>query len=69
MRWWKNANQTGRIANRVRKFPRWGRRQHAARWIRFDAHRTHGLHSVHNLQARGAGKAVKLGRGPATVIG
>jgi hypothetical protein len=68
MRWSKNANQTGRIANRVRKFPRW-RRQHADRLIRFDAHRTHGLHSVHNLQAKGAGKAVRLGRGPATVIG
>ena len=47
----------------------WCRQQRASRLIRFDAHCTHGLHSVHNLQARGAGKAVKLGRGPATVIG
>ena len=35
----------------------------------FDAHCELGLHSFYNLQARAAGKAVKFGRGPATVIG
>ena len=35
----------------------------------FDEHCAQGIHSIHNLQARAAGKAVKIGRGPATVIG
>ena len=30
---------------------------------------TRAVHSYINLQARGAGKAVRIGRGPATVIG
>jgi len=37
--------------------------------IQFDADCTPGIHSIHNLQAREAGKAVRFGRGPATVIG
>ena len=39
------------------------------RFDSFDAHYVLGIHSIHNLQARAAGKAVKIGRGPATVIG
>src|SRR5258708_15880734 len=57
-RWSKNANQTGRTAENTRTFS--------------NAHlhsRSRGIHSSFNLQAGEAGKAVQIGRGPATVIG
>jgi hypothetical protein len=68
MRWWKSANQTGKIAERKNRSPenRWNLAQH---FRHIDEHRLQALHSFHNLQAREAGKAVRFGRGPATVIG
>jgi hypothetical protein len=68
MRWWKSASQTGKIAERKNLSPekRWNLARH---FRHIDGHRLQALHSFHNLQAREAGKAVRFGRGPATVIG
>src|SRR5215472_7098629 len=56
-RWWKSASRTGRTGNSCWTAPA------------IDTFGADGIHSIFNLQAREAGKAVRFGRGPATVIG
>src|SRR5260221_14771032 len=60
-RWWRSASPAGKIAN-TRNL-----RRRSRQWI--DARSRQGIHSSYNLQARAAGKAVRFGLGPATVIG
>jgi hypothetical protein len=61
VRWSKNVSPTGRIVDAAKNY--------AAGAVQIDSTRSAAYTHGSILQAREAGKAVQIGRGPATVIG